>query len=289
MKREEIKNLLALLDDPDPLVFDMVEKKLLDIGLPVIDQLEEFWSGSLNHLLHQRIEDIIHRIQFAYVKNGLSKWSSEGGGDLLEGAFWVARYQFPDLQFSEIESAIEDIQKDVWLELIPNLTALEKIKVLNHIFFETHKFSMNITNFYAARNSFINQVIELKKGSPITLGILYSAVAQRLNIPVHGVDLPKTFILAYVDENQYLKFFEQETLDTVLFYINPVSRGTVFGKKEIEFYLKQQKIDPKPSYFLPCPNQLVIKKLISSLIKSFQHQADELKVKELTELLKLVD
>ena len=216
---KEIKVLIDLLDDPDQEIFRVVSGKLLERGIEAVPSLEKAWESSLNQELQEKIEELIHNIQFRYICDELQIWATSGGENLLYGAYLIARYQYPDLYFSEIEGHIEILRKDVWLEIHNNLTALEKVRVLNHVIFGVHKFSRNSTNFYSPRNSFINQVFETRKGNPISLAIIYSVVAEKLEIPVYGVNLPLNYILAYED-----KTYDEDPYN-ILFYINPFNRG----------------------------------------------------------------
>jgi regulator of sirC expression with transglutaminase-like and TPR domain len=99
-----------------------------------------------------------------------------------------------------LRKQVQQIKHDVWLEINDELTAMEKVKIINHILFDVHQFSGNIANYHAPQNSFINSVLETKKGNPVSLGILYMIIAQELQIPIYGVNLPEHFIVAYVDE-----------------------------------------------------------------------------------------
>jgi regulator of sirC expression with transglutaminase-like and TPR domain len=92
------------------------------------------------------------------------------------------------------------------------------------------------------------------------------AIAQRLNIPVKGVNLYNNFILAYVDPIA-AKIAYPNKQDDVLFYINPFNRGSVFDYKEIDKYLEQQKIEKHKSNYLPISNIQTIQTLILELIK----------------------
>ena len=89
----EISALVKLLDDPDPEVFEHVEKRLLDYGNFVINHLEQAWSESLDTNLQERIENVVHQIQFNNVKEDLNLWYQSGAFDLLQGALVVNRYQ----------------------------------------------------------------------------------------------------------------------------------------------------------------------------------------------------
>ena len=46
----------------------------------------------------------------------------------------------------KLTNHIKQIVQDVWLELNDNLTALEKVKVLNRIIFDVHGFYGNTKN-----------------------------------------------------------------------------------------------------------------------------------------------
>ena len=59
---------------------------------------------------------------------------------------------------------------------------MEKVKILNYIIFDLHKFTRNNTDFYSPQNSYINQVLETRKGNPISLSIIYLAVAWKLGL-----------------------------------------------------------------------------------------------------------
>lgn len=288
MNKDKLISLISLLDDPDPEVYNTVKENLLSYGIEIIPKLEKVWEEALNKTVHKRLEDLIHLIQFTDIKKLLENWYKTEPDNLLMGAFLISKYQFPDITFSEIENEIEKIKQDAWLELRPNLTALEKVKILNHIIFDIHKFSGNVTNYYSPRNSYINQVLELKKGNPILLAIIYSSIAQRMNIPIYGVNLPKNFILAYVDEMNSIKAYENDYNESILFYINPFNKGNVFGRKEIDYFIKQQKLESEKSFFLPCSNDSIINRLIVNLIFSYEKIGYTEVVEELKELLKII-
>ncbi|HAN19349.1 MAG: hypothetical protein A2X13_01615 [Bacteroidetes bacterium GWC2_33_15] len=280
----KIKALLHLLDDPNEEVFMHVSKNLLNQGVEIIPELEKVWETSLNQILQERIENLIQGIQFVSVQNLLTKWKNEGAANILEGAFNIAKYQYPDLKLEQVEKQFENLKRDVWLEINNNLTALEKTRVINHVFYEIHGFSGNSSNFYAPQNSYINLVLENKKGNPLTLGIIYIALAQNLDIPVYGVSMPKNFILSYIDEYNIGLLKQNE----VLFYINPFNKGAVLGKREIDYFLKQQKLEPDKSYYSPCTNIEVIKKLILNLIYSYEKLGYPEKVDDMKQLFNIL-
>lgn len=278
--------MISLLDDTDNEVINTVTGNLLQQGTEVIPELEKAWEGTPSEMIQARLENLIQEIQFKSVKIDLSSWVKTGAEYVLEGAFHVARFQFPDITITKMNEQIESIRKDVWLELNSNLTALEKVKILNYIIFDLHKFSRNNADFYSPQNSYINQVFETKKGNPISLSIIYLSVAWRLGLPIYGVNLPKNFILAYKDE-----FRQRDSIDEsedILFYINPYNRGAVLGRREIDYFITQQQIKSHPSFYVPCSNIDIIVRLINNLILSYEKLGYTQKIMRMKELLSVV-
>ncbi|MCC7331395.1 MAG: transglutaminase family protein [Flavobacteriales bacterium] len=273
MLEKDLKALISLLDDPDTLIYNEVKNKLISFGDDVIPHLENAWETSLNQLLQERIEDIIHYLQFTSIKKGLIEWKNKPNHNLIEGAILIAKYQYPDLIEADIHSFINKLTQETWLEVNDNLTALEKIKVLNKIIFEIHQFSGNTKNINSPQNSYINNVIETKKGNPITLGIIYLSICEKLKIPVYGINIPAHFILAY-----------SESKNNVLFYINVFNKGSIFFKSEIDLFLEKIETEPKKEYYIPTDSINIIKKLIQHLVYTYDSLGYVDKKNELIEL-----
>ncbi|MFH2142182.1 MAG: transglutaminase-like domain-containing protein [Bacteroidota bacterium] len=284
---KEIKALITLIDDPDVEIFKAVEEQILEKGISIIDKLEEAWENAPNEISQVRLENIIQKIQFSEIIKLLKDWKDKESDNLLKGIYVICKFHYPDLQFHELKNALDIIVKDVWLELNDNLTALEKVRIINHILFDVYQFGKNSSDFYTPDNSYLNKVIEHKKGNPISLCILYAIVAQELKIPIYGVNLPKNFILAYKDENDITKYID-ELSDDVLFYINPFNKGGVFGKKEIDYYLKQLNIEPQKSFYQPCNNIEIIRRLILTLMHAYEKEENSYKTEDLKILFSIL-
>ena len=289
MSLKEIIALITLLDDPDETIYSEVRNRFIVLGPPAIPHLETAWENSFEALMQKRIETIIHSIQFEALQKGLKDWADHESDDLLKGILIIARYQYPDLDEPKIRKQLSQIKQDVWLELHDDLTALEKVKIINHILFEVHGFSGNITNYHAPQNSFINNVLESKKGNPLMLSVIYALVCKELNIPVYGINLPQHFVLAYVNDFANLMDVNNKTLsNNILFYINPFSKGLIFSQKDIDQFLKQLNLDPDNKYYLPCSNVEIVKRCLNNLVFSYEKLGYAEKLKELKTLEKLL-
>ncbi|SDL97969.1 transglutaminase-like domain-containing protein [Pedobacter antarcticus] len=276
---KEIDALIRLLEDPDQEVYGEVEKRLLEHGNAVVKFLETEWEKSLDTLIQERIENIVHQIQFNNVKEDLSLWYQSGAFDLLKGALVINRYQYPDLDEQRVINQLEEIRREVWLGLQHEMSSVEKIKLINHIFYKINGFSGNTKNHHDPQNSYINQVLDTRKGNQISLAIIYCTIAQKLDIPVYGVNLPQHFILGYIDET---KRDEQEF--GVLFYINAFNKGAIFGKHDVDQFLRQLNLQPMPGFYAPCSNVEIIRRIIRNLISAYENLGSAEKVAELKEL-----
>ena len=287
---ESIIALINLIDDPDENIFLHVRDRLLKYGPDAIPYLEN--SGEVKDfgmLFQNRIENLIHEIQFEDSKNELLKWKNSSQKDLLKGAILIAKYQYPGLHDEKVYAEIERIQKDIWLEINNKQTALEKVYIFNKVIFDLHHFHGDAKHFHSPLNSYINTVLETKKGNPLSLSIIYSIIAQNLNIPIYGVNLPNHFVLAFLDEFGVRKYIAEENKHGVLFYINPFSKGTVFDENEIKSFLTGINQPHLKEYFEPCSNTSILKRMLTNLISSFQEVGNSEKVKELIELRELLE
>jgi len=280
----EVKSLIRLLDDPDREIYEHVHEKLLSLGVGAIEHLESFWEQAFDPIQQERIADLVHEIQFGIVKNDLKLWHQSGAFDLLQGILIINRYQYPDLDEQKVINQIEDIKRDIWIQMMNEASPAEQIKLINHVFYNLYGFSGNINNHRDPQNSYLNQVLETKKGNQISLAIIYSIIAQKLDVPVYGVNLPQHFILAYLDETM-----QSEFEGGILFYINAFNKGLIFGRRDVDMFLKQLNLKFDKQFYEPCSNTDIIKRVLRNLISAYEHLGSSEKVDELNELLQIIE
>jgi len=281
---KEINSLIKLLDDPDQEIYEHIHEKILSYGGEVIEYLESAWEQAFDPIQQERIADLVHEIQFRLVKEELKLWYQGGAFDLLQGALIINKYQYPDLDEQKVINQIEAIKRDIWLQMIYDGSPSEQVKLINHVFYNIHGFSGNTSNHQDPQNSYLNQVLETKKGNQISLAIIYSIIAQKLDIPVYGVNLPQHFILAYVDETM-----ETEFEGGVLFYINAFNKGFIFGRRDVDMFLKQLNLKAEKQFYEPCSNADIVRRILRNLISAYENLGSTEKVAELNELLEIVN
>ena len=270
LKENELSALINLLDDPDEEVYRHVTDRLISLGTSIIPSLEDAWEKTFDPNLHFRLEELIHLIQFETLLKDLKRWAKKRSDNLLEGAILVSRYQYPDLSVAKINAHIERISKEIWLEMNYNLTPLEQVNVFNHVMYQLNGFSGNTSNIHDPQNSYINVLLDSKKGNPVSLSILYLILADKIKMPVYGINLPQHFVLSFHKEIIEPDESEQKIRSSILFYINPFNKGIIFSRDDITLFLKKLNLTPMQSHYLPCTNPDIIVSLINSLIHSYE-------------------
>lgn len=287
---KSIEALVRLIEDPDETIYDHVRDELINCGSSVIPILESSWETEDYGLVFQsRIELLIHEIQFSEITKDLQQWISSPSKDLLTGALIISRYQYPNLIEDEIHQKIQTIRRDIWLELSDDQTAYEKVRIFNKVFYGKHGFAGNSKDYHSPLNSCINTVVQTRKGNPLSLCVLYSIIAQSLDMPIYGVNLPNHFVLTYLDQDKMISLIDPENKFGNLFYINAFSKGGIFDADEIRAFLKGLDKAELREYFEPCSNSAIIKRMLTNLINAFQQVGNLEKVNELIGLRELFD
>ena len=279
----DLDALISLLDDPDAEAFRHVSEKISALGPLAVPSLESAWLNAFDPVMQERIEDLVHRIQFDNLYVKLREWACSEAKDLLTGYFLVSRFQYPDLREEVFRKQLDKIRRDIWLELNNKLTPLEKINVLNHFLFSIEKFTGLAHNPYSAESFYLNNVLESKAGTPLSLGLLYLLLAEELKLPLQGVDLPRHFILSYTNRHKEDHSFGLDSLE-IMFYLNPFARGTVFTRKELNLYLKQLGVEPAEKHYMPCSNVKIIMRLLDEVKLAYLEAGNEEKADEIRKL-----
>ena len=267
-----IDTLLALIDDRDEEVFFAVRDKLIEAGPAILPVLEYALSSSTNLLQHERLELIINQLKLSKLVDKLARWIISEDKILLDGWILGSTIHYPSISSDKIDVLIQNIVREIWIEINDSLTSLEKVSIINHVFFELYHFGLNTSDIYAPENCLINNLLISRKGNLISLSTLYCILAQRLNLPIHPIGIGQYLILGYY-EPQISKEVYGENADPYLFYINMDHKGAIIGAKELEYFVHENKESLENAS--PLSEETLIKKLLISLKQCYQSMGDE--------------
>ena len=288
-----LKAMIRLLDDPDEAVSQALETRFMEEGEDIVEDLEAIWLANEFPSVSRHIELLIKRIQKQGLHRRFNNWFQQDQPDLVEGWVLVSQVQYPGLKVEAIRRTLSDIKLDAWLMMGGVENNIDKVQILNHVFFEQQGFHGDNSQYHYTDNSFINRVLERKTGNPISLSVVYLVVAQSLGLPVFGVNLPQHFVVGFCQLKEgfegvkNMKMVGTEDVDKVLFYINPYSKGQIFTKENVDAFLKVVNVTPQKQFYQPCGVKEIVKRMLRNLHFSYGEVQDLEKQQEVLQMMKL--
>lgn len=274
---KEISALLNLIDDPDEEVFGAVSARIVDYGSTIIPTLEHWWETIPNEQVQNRIEGLIHRLQYRELTRNFTDWKEASRHELLTGALLVATFQYPDLATAPVITDTERLRRNIWLELNNYLTPLEQVNVFHNILYGYFGLRTVTREESRTEDFFIQNVLSNKKGTQAGNGLLYLVLCELLDLPVRAIQIPDQFILAYVKPSQ------EDDAQNATFFMDP-SGGQIYTNRDIETYFKRINEPLNQEYLRPLTNIETIIYILKLLAKSYDPLKEGYKITELKEL-----
>ena len=286
-ENKEIEALIKLIDDPDEYVFENVSNKIISMGSLIIPQLQDCGTFTENVETYERVQSLISKLQFNDLRKEFKKWNQDSP-DLLAGAMLVSKYLHPDLDSSFIFKEVEKLRRNIWLELNNYLTPLEQVNVIGSIFYNYAKQAGIQLSYDNADHFLLSKALENKQGNPFANGTIILILCSLLDVPVHAVNIPNLFLLAYFHDNNYAMMnIKGHPSEKIKFYIDPLN-GQMYSHKDIENYFKKLGMPMDAVFFEPFGSKNIIILLLSELVKCFDSDINNFRKLELRELIKIV-
>lgn len=127
----------------------------------------------------------------------LAQIADNTDSDLAEGALWIAALESPDIDIPYFLRWIDGVAESAADRARTRQAEGPDAGVLSDLLFQQLGFRGNETDYYDVRNSCLNHVIERRRGIPITLSVLYLAVASRLGEDAAGISAPGHFLVRH--------------------------------------------------------------------------------------------
>lgn len=117
--------------------------------------------------------------------------------DIVEGALLVASESYPGLSIEAYRRKLNEMAHAAKACINLDMSPREQVVRLNRFIFHDLGFQGNAENYYDPRNSFLNEVIDRRRGIPITLSIVYIEIARLVGMHVDGVSFPGHFLVKH--------------------------------------------------------------------------------------------
>ena len=199
--------------------------------------------------------------------------------DVARAALAIASDDYHNLPASDYLSRIDALAVEVAERVGADSSVYRCITGLNDVLFQRHGYCGNRAEYFDPKNSFLNEVMDRKKGIPITLSVLYMEVGQRIGLPLHGVGFPGHFLVKYLDD-------EQEIV------IDPFNSGEIQSKAGLENLLRQlygRAVPLHPDLLEPITKKQIIRRMLNNLKSIYLRANDFLKGLSMVERLVILD
>ena len=114
---------------------------------------------------------------------------------LTEAAVAVAQHAYPDLDVQGVLDKIDQWGNKLKKQITPDTPPIQRLQLLKHFFYQELGFGPNPNDFYAPENSYLHQIIENRRGIPISLAVLMMELGQQIGLNIRGVSFPSHFMM----------------------------------------------------------------------------------------------
>ncbi|MEM7759711.1 MAG: transglutaminase-like domain-containing protein [Cyanobacteria bacterium P01_A01_bin.40] len=184
--------------------------------------------------------------------------------DLAKASLYFAQAEYPNLDVQKYLDILDATAEEISVQLAPERYPLKVVKTINQHLFERLKFQGNKQDYYNPDNSFLHHVIKRKLGIPISLSVIYLAIARRLDFPMVGIGMPGHFLI-------------RPEFEDVGIFIDPFNRGEILFADDCqarldETYQQQLKLDP--SWLTPVSNKQILVRMLNNLKYIYLHRRE---------------
>ena len=261
MTEEKQDAFLSLLDDPSPSVQKAIVEELSRIGPEANAFLEEIINGG-NRVLSLHAKRVLRAVENANPSEEFRKFIRSQNYELETGVIMLCRVAYPEAKAGEICLQLDAIA-DRCRELIAKpISPRERCVVINRVLFHELGFRGNVEDYEQPDNSFLNCVLETRKGIPISLSILYLLVAQRLGAELDPIAYPGHFLVGSFEED-------------LPFYIDPFKRGRFIAPGQLLDYSSGYLSAAQLGNLAPAPVREVLSRCCRNLANHYSAQGEE--------------
>ncbi|MBM3316366.1 MAG: transglutaminase family protein [Candidatus Eisenbacteria bacterium] len=215
-----LRALASLIGDEDERIASMVWDNLLRLGtraLPYLAELEDHADPRTR----LRARHVKMRIQAQRLERRFRRLAQRrnAGFDLETALTLVAQVEYPDLEPMDVALQLDDLADGLRPRIQADMVPEERIEALNGYLFRDLGFRGNRERYHDPDNSFIQRVIERRRGIPITLAAVMILVGRRIGLTLHGVGMPRNFLVRYKDKGREI-------------FVDPFNGGRILSREE---------------------------------------------------------
>ena len=194
---------------------------------------------------------------------------------LAEAALLIAAQEYEGLDVRAYQVRLDEMGRTLRARLDDEPRPERAVMALNHYLFQELGFRGNTEQYYDARNSYLNEVLDRRTGIPITLSLVYIEVGRRAGLEVEGVGLPGHFVVRVQMPARGL-------------LVDPFHGGTLLSEKDCQERLDRifgGKVQLEPKMLRPCGHKDMVERVLRNLKAIHLRDEDRLRALRVVDLL----
>jgi regulator of sirC expression with transglutaminase-like and TPR domain len=275
MSNNEIAALVALLDDENPEVAGAARGRLVALGEGALAALESAVAADEPRLRH-----VARAARGAILRGRADRAFAallrEGPLDVETAAIELSRTERPELDPAAVRARLDALGERVRRAAAEASDPAGRAAALGRVLAEEEGFQGNPENYYHPHNSYLDWVLDLKKGIPLSLSLVYTFVGRRAGLDVFGVAFPRHFTAAY-RESGYLV------------YVDAFHGGRLLDRRQAETLLLPQKVSVNEAWFAPAAPLDVVRRMLANLAYAYRDRNDQVRAERIGRFLQALE
>ncbi len=188
--------LLRLLSDDDATTLSLLKTQLTAAGLIRLPELRELLpqaTGSAAGHLREVIAEIERREADALFVQFCAEFEEEG--EIEEAAWRLAAMFTPGEDFARQRDSLDGWAAEVTRRFTKADDELDRIETMVEYLGHDVGLRGDARDYYNINHSLLPEVIDTRRGIPISLSLVYLLVGRRVGLKFEGVGLPGHFIV----------------------------------------------------------------------------------------------
>jgi regulator of sirC expression with transglutaminase-like and TPR domain len=196
--------------------------------------------------------------------------------DLAQAALLIAEAEHADLDIARYERVLDDLGRQA-KAFVAEPGGGEAVTRATRYVYGTAGFRGDDEDYYHPRNSFLNEVLDRRRGLPITLAVVLIEVCRRAGVEARGVSFPGHFLVR-----------AETPHGTVL--VDPFTGRSLSREQLRSLYARAtgQTGDPPSRLLEPATKKHILARILNNLRGAYERRSDAERLLAVLERLQVV-
>ncbi len=197
---------------------------------------------------------------------------------ILNASIAISMHALDDVEPRAIDEQLQNLAHRISARVCSQ-SSEAMLAHLHDVLFEEDEFQGNSEDYYNPLNSYLSTVLELKRGIPISLCLIYKVVGERVGLEIQGVNAPGHFVCRVMTKEGWM-------------IVDPYVGGGVLTAEEAFERMEQvtgRPVPRTPQYLAPATHAQWLSRMLVNLQHIFATNERRTDLAAMSELQSLLD